>query len=245
MSEIVNNDPIKKEEPIQEQPIQNTPEIKEEAPTIKSEENQANWRRFREERDKQRKEKEEAEKIAKQKQLEAEALRAALEAALEKQNPTRKNQYDEEESEENIIEKKVQQALEKERQRLRQEQQALEAQTYPQRLVQTYADFNHVCSTENLDYLDFHYPEVTAGYKHMPDGFEKWSAVYQSVKKLVPQIDKKDQGRIEKNLLKPQAVVPQLTDTNPQTSGWKLTEERRKENWRRMQKDLKSFKTAS
>lgn len=223
--------------PVQEN---TTPQV-EEQPVIKSESNQANWRKFREEREKDRKARLEAEKIAEQKKAEAEALKAAMETLLVKPVHIPEPAFHVESNGEDVIEKKIQMALEKERQKYENEQRQREQQQLPQKLEQTYRDFNQVCSTENLDYLEYHYPEVASAFKYMPDGFEKWSSIYQSVKRFVPQGHKEDQKRIEQNMMKPQTSSPSLTDTKPEGSSWKLTEERKRANWERMQRERKSF----
>ncbi len=217
----------------------------EQSPPIKTEENQANWKKFREDREIERKARKEAEEMASKKHAEAEALKAAMDALLNKQQPQQnqqqyQNEYNEETTEQ-VIERKIKAAIEKDRQSQREEQQRIEAQTYPQRIIQEHKDFNNVCTPENMDYLEYHYPEVATAYRYMPDGFEKWSSIYKAIKKFVPSGKKEDEARMIKNAQKPQANIPTMTDTKPQTSGWKLTEERRKENWERMQKDRRSI----
>lgn len=243
MTEIeTNQENITKLSEIQEKTIEISQESK---PYIKTEENEANWRKFREEREKERLEKIEAQKIAASKQAEAEALKLAMEALLNKQQSPQQqnnNSYDDDETEEQRIDKRVKAALDAERKRYQEENLKNEQATFPIRLARDHQDFNSVVTTENLDYLEYHHPEIALGYKHMPDGYEKWSALYKVVKKYVPIQNKKvDEARINKNLQKPQAHSPNMTDTQPQTAGWKLTEERRKENWARMQRDRKSF----
>lgn len=217
---------------------------KESSPDIKTEENKENWRRFREDREKQRKAKEEAEKIAAQKHAEAEALKAAMESLLNKNTSSYdvniKSEYTDEENEKKYIQSIVQAAIDEERKKYKEEQAQYEIKILPQRLNQSHPDFEQVCSEENIDYFEYHHPEIAIGYKHMPDGYEKWSALYRAIKKYVPIQDKKrDSEKIERNTLKPQAHTPNITDNKPQTSGWKLTEERRKANWERMQRDMK------
>ena len=214
----------------------------ESAPEIKSESNKENWKRFREERERERLARAEAEKVAQQKQAEAEALKAAMEAILNK--PQQQHQEQPQfhvEAEEDVIEKKVQAALQRERERLIQEQRQQEQQQLPNKLNETYRDFDKVCSTENLDYFEYHFPEIAKPYRYMPDGFDKWSSIYQAVKRFVPQDHKQDQQRMQDNALKPKSMAPSMIDTTPQTAGWKLTEERKKENWARMQRERKSF----
>lgn len=243
MSEEVQKQETTETTPPVQENIELQPAVVEEAPIIKSEANKENWKRFREEREKDRKARIEAEKIANQKKAEAEALKAAMEALIAKPNPQyqQEPQFHVEASEEELIEKKVQAALEKERIRLKQEEKQREAHELPKKLEQTYRDFNKVCSTENLDYLEYHYPEVAKAFQYMPDGFDKWASVYQAVKRFVPQDSKQDAQRIEQNNLKPKTTAPVLTDTKPVGSPWILTEERKRANWERMMRERKSL----
>jgi pyruvate/2-oxoglutarate dehydrogenase complex dihydrolipoamide acyltransferase (E2) component len=219
---------------------QETAQNAESSPDIKSETNKENWKKFREERENERKARIEAEQKAEQTRKEAEALKAAMESLLN--NGQSNNQmHSESETEEDIIEKKVRVALEKERQKHEAERKQQEAKELPKMLENTYRDFNHVCNTENLDYLEYHYPEVAAGYRYMPEGFDKWSAIYQAVKRFVPQGHKEDLKRIDENAMKPKTSLPSGIDTKPKGHPWILTEERRAANWRRMQQEQRNI----
>lgn len=242
MSEEVQKQEITETQPPIQENSQQVQQVQEAAPEIKSDANKENWKRFREEREKDRQARIEAEKIATQKKAEAEALKAAMEALIAKpQLYQQETQFHVEASEDDIIEKKVQAALEKERQRVQQEIQQREATELPKKLENTYKDFNKVCNTENLDYLEYHYPEIARAFQYMPDGFDKWSSVYQAVKRFVPQDAKEDAKRIEQNNMKPKTTAPLLADTKPQGSPWQLTEERKKANWMRMMNERKSI----
>ena len=225
----------------QAETVQVTKSVDEAAPEIKSESNKENWKKFREERENERKARLEAEKLAEQKRQEAEALKAAMESLLNKDQPQNQYQGYTTESEEDIIEKKVRAALEKERQRHEEERKQQEVKELPKKLEETYRDFNKVCNTESLDYLEYHYPEVAAGFKYMPEGFSKWSAIYQAVKRFVPQGHKEDQKRIEENAMKPKSSIPNMTDTKPAGAPWILSEERKKANWERMQREQRNL----
>lgn len=218
--------------------------VDQDSPPIKTEENQANWKAFREQREIDRKSRIEFEKKASEKAAETEALRAALEAITNKSTPRQDSYYDEtEESEEARIEKRVVKILE-ERERQQEQQRAQrEAIEYPQRLVSDYKDFNQVCSTENLDYLDYHYPEISVSFKHMPDGYEKWAAIYKATKKLVPNLNSSmDARRAEKNLSKPGSLsAPTSTPSGGAISASRLDEARKSDNWQRMQRTLKGL----
>lgn len=235
-------------EEIKENSIQQTQDIpqqdkaeeqKEASPSIQSEENQVNWRKFREERERDRKAREEAEKKAKQKAEEAAALQAAMEAILSKPVQT---SVEDEEDEDKRIERRVQEAIKKEREKQEEERRQREAQELPQRIRREITDFDRVCTQENIDYLEYHFPEVAKGLEYMPDGFDKWNLVYRAVKRFVPFENKnEDSKRIEKNLMKPQAATPNIVDKNPVGSPWNLSEDRKRANWERMQREMKSM----
>lgn len=202
-----------------------------------------NWRRFREEREKERKESLELKKIAEKKDAEAKALKEAMEALLSKPNQRiEQNSYEEEESEESKIKKHVHAALAEERKRHDAEMKQREAQELPRRLESNFPDFNQVCSSENVDYLEYHYPEVAAAYSNVPDSFDKWANIYKLVKKLVnnPQSGK-DKQKAHANLAKPQSMsVPGVTATGDNAPMY-LNDQRKKDNWSRMQARMKGI----
>lgn len=210
---------------------------------------QINWRKFRQEREKERKEKMEADRRAAEKEAEAAALKAAMEALIDKpsraqQNVVTDNNHgDFEESEEQRVARLVKDEMDKERKNDHIARQQREAAEVPQRLNQAYNDFQSVCTTENLDYLEYHYPEVAAAFKHMPDSFDKWANIYKAVKRFVPNNDhKKDLAKMEKNLAKPQSMSnPGMTQTGDHAPT-DLTDKRRQDNWARMQRTLKGVR---
>ncbi len=224
-------------EKIAQEAVQVTEKQQEETPE------QINWKKFREQREMERKQREQAEKVAAEKSKETEALKAALEAIVNKPstNSTHfsENQY-ENESEDEKIEKKVKHLLEQRDRQYDEKRRQEEQAQLPQKLAQTYSDFTQVCNQENLDYLEYHYPEVARAFSQVPDSFQKWSDVYNSVKKFVPNLNsKKDQAKAEKNFNKPQSMtvpgVTQVGDTAPII----LDDKRRADNWARMQKVMK------
>ncbi len=212
------------------------------APITEETPEQINWKKFREARDKERKEKQEIEKRAAEKEAEAAALKAALEAIVNKPSP--KNQdYNEpnEESEEQRIERLVDARLEKERRRYQEEAQIQEARNLPHKLAQTMQDFDKICSTDNLDYLEYHYPEVAGAFKELPDTYEKWAKVYQAVKRFVPNTDhKKDQAKADKNLAKPQSMNVAGKTAVGDSAPMMLDEKRKAANWERMVRTMRS-----
>jgi hypothetical protein len=215
------------------------------APEIKSEENKTNWAAFRQQREVERKAKEESDRRAKEKEAEAIALRAALEAAVSK--PYRQNDNNDHgdiaETEEQRIDKRVREIIAERELEFSKKHAEKERQEAPQRILQTYPDFNQVVTTENCDYLDYHYPELTAPFKYMPEGYDKWNAMYKAVKKLVPNPEsKKDMQKADKNLNKPGSIssVGNASGANAMPSA-RLDEQRKSQNWERMQKVLKGL----
>jgi hypothetical protein len=200
---------------------------------------QIDWKRFKEARKIERQQKEEAEKRAEQKQQKAEALKAALEALVNK--PGTSVTGETEETEDDRIQKKIDQALQAERQRVEKERKQREQAEFPQRLAQTYGDFDKVCSAENLDYLEYHHPEIARAFQKAPDGFDKWSDVYKAIKRYVPNntTSGKEQKKIEKNMQRPQSMssagVTQTGDQAPQY----LDDKKKADNWKRMQQRMR------
>lgn len=197
---------------------------------------QINWKKFRETREIERKQREEAEKRASEKEAEAQALKAAMESLLSKPAVSQ----DDPEDEDSRIQKKIDAIMSKREVQMQEQLQRREQQEFPAKLKSAYSDFDHICTTENLDYLEYHYPEVAAGFKHMPDGFDKWANIYKAVKRFIPNADAvKDKGRIEKNASKPQSMsvsgVTQTGDNAP----IQLDDKRRADNWQRMQRVMK------
>lgn len=148
-----------------------------------------------------------------------------------------------EETEEQRIERMVNQQIAKKEEQYRQQQADHERQTYPQRLLKEMPDFNQVCSQENLDYLDFHYPEVSRPLQRLGDGYDKWADTYHAVKKFIPNHStaKKEAMRAEINTNKPKSMSssgPSPTG-EPARESWKESEDRRAANWARMNRVLK------
>jgi hypothetical protein len=204
---------------------------------------QINWRKFREQREIERKQKLEAERKAAEKEVEASALKAAMDAILNKKShdsSTVHEEVDEEETEDQRIEKKINAAIQIREQQLEEKQRQREAAEYPQKLVSAYKDFNQVCSADNLDYLEYHYPEIAKAFGHMPDGFDKWASVYQAVKRFVPNTEsKKEQAKAERNFAKPQSMAVSGATQTGDNAPIYLDDKRRSDNWARMQRVMK------
>jgi hypothetical protein len=248
MNDVQNaNITEKKIENIENKVESQNPVEKEASPTIKTEENQANWKAFREQREVERKARMAAEQRASEKAAEAEAMRAALEAAINKPSNNHQIQdygsQDIEETEDQRIDRRVNKIIKEKEEQYQKEQHQREMQEYPQRLTQMYPDFNKTISSENLDYLDFHYPEVSKPLQRLQDGFDKWADIYRAVKKFVPNVDsKQDMQRAEKNLAKPGSVsTPGAAQGSSAMPSARLTDERKAENWARMERIRKGL----
>lgn len=230
---------------IVEKPVeaQVKPEVKAETPPSQSEIQEQNWKNFREKREIERKQNEELARRATEKEAEAQALKSAMEALLNKNQPQHNTGFEEEETEDQRIQKKVDAALLKERARYEQERIAREQAEAPERLRKACPDFNVVCSEANIDYLEFHYPEVANAFSRVPDSVEKWQDIYRAVKRFVPQSDqKKEDKRLQQNQMKPQSINAPTTLQGSTSKGAPvLTEQQRAANWERMQKTLKGL----
>jgi hypothetical protein len=225
--------------------------VEEAKPPIKTEENEVNWRKFREDREIKRKEAEAAQKMAQEERARADALKAALEAITNKPSNDRqiRNQDHEysEETEDERIQKKIEAAVEarlaKERAHYQKEQAEREQQELPRKVQQAFPDFHQVCSAENEDYLDYHYPEVANAIRHMPEGFERMATVYKTIKKFVPNTDsKKEAARAQQNMQKPGSLSsPGVATGQSAMPPTRLDDARKAANWERMQRTLKGL----
>lgn len=237
--------PVVQQEKVE--PVQNNTEQKNNLQQTEQEaapKNSKQWDEFKAARQAERDQAKETAKQAKKSQEEAMALKAALDAVLNKPQQAQQNNYQtydpQEETEEQRIAKHVNEALAKRDAEYERQRQQREQQEYPQRLSSDFKDFDQVCSSENLDYLDYHYPEVAKAFAHMPQGYDKWSSIYKAVKRFIPNPDaKKEAGKAEKNFNKPQSSSsPGVTQQGDNTPGFKLDEKKKAENWARMQKAM-------
>lgn len=227
--------------------VENLPDNMPENPNfVKSEENQENWKKFREEKIKERKAREEAERLAKQKMQEAEALKKAMEALIETQKTPQQNNSDfnnilYDEDEEKRIQRLIDDRLNQERKKYQEDLARAEAQKLPQLIQQNMPDFNQVCTQENVDYLYYKNPSLAKSLEMVPNSYNKWAAVYEAVKGLVPLQAKNDSNIMQRNLAKPQSAAAVLTDTKPETQGWQLSEQRKKENQLRAKRESRQI----
>jgi len=208
-----------------------------------------NWRAFREARKKDRMDKEAAERRAAEKEAEAAALKAAMEAAFSKQQPH--NYYNNggptetyEPTDDQRIERLVNQAIEKRQSEFAKQQQERERMEMPSRLRQTFHDFNETVTAENLDYLEYHYPEIAKPLGRLNESYEKWEDIYKAVKRFVPNSvnSNRQVARADHNQNKPRSISStQITNTENNVTSHRISEDRRNENWRRMQRVLKGL----
>lgn len=198
-----------------------------------------NWKAQRERLAIERKEKQEAQRKAEEKAAETEALKAALDAVLNKPQQRHQNEPDDVDEEEERIQRKVDKAIQDREKQYQQQQQQRENQEFPQRLRQVHKDFDTVCSQENIDYLEYHHPEIAEAFNYMPDGFNKWSKAYLAIKKLIPHTGNDEKKKMTANLNKPQSMavsgVTQVGDNAP----IQLDDKRRAENYKRMLRVMK------
>jgi hypothetical protein len=206
---------------------------------------QINWKKFREKREEERKiaekriaeEKERAEKAT----AEAKALKDAIDAIISREGDNVQeispgNNGDDSERISQLVGKELER-VDREREQKRIQQEAKE---WPQRLVREIPDFDRVCTTENLDYLEYHHPEIAEAFKEAPDGYNKWKNVYSVLKKMIPNPSSdKDEKRMERNLAKPRSIstpgLPSTGDMAPHL----LDDSRKKANWQRMQQVMR------
>lgn len=211
--------------------------LEESTPVVQETPEEINWKKFRDERKNQRQAQLEAEAKAKKAQEEAAALKAALEALAGKEEAPK-----DEESEEKRLDAKIKEHLLSEKKRIEEEQRQAEQRELPQRLQSMHPDFADVCSQENLDYLEYHFPEIAKPYTYMPNSVEKWTLVYKAIKKMIPNTNSKnDEKKLDKNMSKPQSISAPVARQVGDSAPYILDEARRKSNYDRMQKVLKGL----
>jgi hypothetical protein len=202
-----------------------------------------NWKEFRKGREEDRKRREDAERRASEKEAEAIALKQALEAIVNKPSsstPSSPGMEMQDEDDDSRIKRIVAQAIGDTEKKYAERQRIQEAKDLPHKLVSSFSDFNSVCTTENLDYLDFHHPEVSNAFKERPESFNKWADIYKYIKKSIPNPDsRKEEKKIEKNLGKPQSMsIPGVTNSGD-SAPRKLDDKMRADNWARMLRVMK------
>jgi hypothetical protein len=221
-----------------EKPVENKPSDPEVDP---------NWRAFREARKKDKAEREAAERKAIEKEAEVAALKAAMEAAFAKSpapvQQSQDYQYHEEETEDQKIERKVQKIITEREAQFEKQRIEREKTELPKRVLQAYPDYHEVVSEENGAYLEYHYPEIYRSLLRQPENFETYADTYKIVKKLIPNSTtaKKESAKADANFAKPKSISSTGLTQNTESSGHRLTEDRKAANWERMQKTLKGI----
>jgi hypothetical protein len=200
-----------------------------------------NWKKFREIREQERKKAEQDAQRAAEREAEAAALKLALDAALNKSQPQNHSVYDElDDTEDQRIEKKVNALLAKREAEADERRKQHEMQTLPTRIKQALTDFDSVCSAANYDYLEYHHPELARSLGRQPDSVEKYTDIYNAIKRYVPNLNHaQEQKKAESNFNKPQAY----TSSTPQPavgSGAtiRIDEARKQANWLRMKQTM-------
>lgn len=213
---------------------------------------QINWRKFREKREEERKAAEKA--IAEEKErtekarAEAKALKEAIDALVASGNSGRTdgnelsgssnpNSGSGSDSDISSIVAREIERVEREREKIRAEQERRE---WPQRLSRECADFDKVCTAENLDYLEYHHPEIAAPFKDLPDGYNKWKNIYAVLKKMIPNpTSTKDEARMDRNLAKPKSISTPGLPTGGEGAPSLIDDARKMNNWKRMQQVMR------
>jgi hypothetical protein len=197
-----------------------------------------NWKKFREQRELDRKAREAAEKMAAEERARSEATIAAMNSLLSKNQPPQQAYEQVDESQDEFISKRVDAILAKKEAQAARERAERDIKELPERLQANLPDFHQVCKSDNLDYLEYHYPEVAVPFKHMVEGYEKWQAIYRAVKRFVPNTDvQKEIRKADLNSQKPQSMSsPGTSQATNNTPAVKLDEGKRAANWARMQK---------
>lgn len=215
-------------------------------PSSTPEQEDPNWRAFREARKKDKADREAAERRAAEKEAEATALKAAMEAAFARGTPSASHSHQNydgpEETEDERIEKKVQAALSAREAATTKERHEKERQELPQRLLNAYPDYNQVVNEENGAYLEYHHPELYRSLLRQPENFDTCSDIYKLVKKFVPNSTtaKKESAKADINQAKPKSISSiGLTQTGEAPGSHIISEDRKAANWARMQKTLK------
>lgn len=220
---------------------------------------QINWRKVREEKERYRREKEEGDRRQAELDRQNEALKTALESVLNKVQPSQgvqepvgralpRDQFvtgeDVEEylkgSVDPVLDRKIEAMLDK-RDRQREEQRRQQEQAdMPKRLKAEHRDFDEICTQENLDYLEYHHPELSKSMARVPDSIDKWKDIYAAVKRYVPNANSsRDQKRAEVNLQKPRSSSTPGVATGSSESSTYLSQDRKQANYERMVKQMR------
>ena len=207
---------------------------------VESEEDK-NWRKVRKANEEARKRAVEAEQEKAKALEQVRLLQEAVKTLVDKEVP--RDRYEEQDFEEDDVSARVRKELEKYRQEEEARRAEQEKASLPQVLRQRIPDFDEVCTAENLDYLEFKFPEIAIPYKYMPDSFEKWECVRNAIKKHMPNaLGAADKRKIEENVAKPQSSsVIGMSQSAESGISPILSESRKIENWKNMQRRIKGY----
>lgn len=223
------------EQSIEKETLNNQPEQKN---TDSQTDDEKNWKAFRDERKKEREQLHEAQKEAHQRKEEAKALKSAMDSLLDKPKNSSSTDYDDDhDSEEKRIQREVERILSERDKKNASAEEERRKHEVPVRLRQDYNDFDKIVTTENLDYLEFKYPEVANALKHTPEGYDKWKNAYQAVKRFVPSAGQ-DPKKAEDNLAKPRSMASGVASTGD-SAPVQVDDKRKADNWKRMQKIIR------
>lgn len=207
-------------------------------PEVQPTDDDRNWKAFREERKKERDELQMAKQEADKRTKEAQALKIAMDSLLDKPQNTVHHEYDDDhDSEEKRIQREVEKILSAREKKTAAATEERQKNEIPVRLRQEFSDFDKVVTTENLDYLQFKYPEVANGYQNSPDGYLKWKNLYAAVKRFVPAATQ-DPTKAESNLNKPRSMASGVAQTGD-SAPVMVDDKRKSDNWQRMQKIMR------
>lgn len=212
-----------------------------------------NWRKFREARERDRQQKEAAERAAKEKEDQVAALTAAVDRMMSQKGGDRLTATEQQKILDDLSEdtfatggeikgymeknlpKVVEQILRKQEEQRQEEQRKREVQEMPRMLRQEHPDFDNVVNQENLDYLDYHYPEIAGALSALPESKDKWSSVYKAVSKLVPSNGNNAAKRIDQNTQKPQAMAGSGSQVSTGAGPvGRMSEEQKRANYQRL-----------
>jgi hypothetical protein len=259
----VKTEDLKKEVVNDVQAISQTEAIdKTPPPPPEATDEEINWRKFREERARERKEKEEAERALRMEREKTRAFEGAINSILSGRTNPLPQQPDGAQlpggpadgiDDNDIptggqiksyvqrqIAKGVQENLGALEKKLEEKRQQEEQANLPLKLKQTFNDFDNICTADNLDYIEYHYPEVAAAFKNVPDSYDKWTNIYKAVKRFVPNLNSgKEAARAQINASKPQSISsPGVTQTGDEAPRI-IDDKRKQDNWQRMQRIMK------
>jgi hypothetical protein len=229
MDEVIEKENVQHTTQPEQQQIVQPVENEEETPQ------QIDWKKFKAARAKERQEAEQAKKVAEAKAKEAEALKAALDALVNR--PTYQSQPEyQDESEEQRIQRLVDARITEQERKREEEKMKRESEQSLPNAMKTYSDFRDIYTQENCDYLEYHHPELFRSLQNETDSFDKWTRVYNALKRYIPNAasSAKDQRKAEKNMSKPQSMSVGGRTATGDGAPQRLDHAQKQANWSRM-----------